>query len=204
MKRMLIVVALVLSMLAPAWPQTKPQASKTRDVLGLYEKFLAVEEKLDRLDKRFQQLEKDLKPFVESDSALNQLAGAAMMVGALKLWILEARELATEEDSLIARLVTASSSLMGDSGRHADEGVRLLREQHVYLKQGIERAERLIAQMTDLFRSIREDRLADLPELLDEREFAAQIKAIDELEQRRELVLARGKDAFLRFKATSK
>ena len=204
MKKMLAFLGLSLIAIVPLWPQTKPQPSKNREVLALYETFVIVDERLRQLEHHSQQLDKDLKPFLESDSALNQLTRAAMLVGALKAWIPEIRDLVAEEDSLITKLVTSSAGLTGDSGRHADEGIRLLREQHVYLKQSLDHMERLVEQMLELFRTIREDRLADLPELLDERQFAAELKAIEELDQKQELVLARAKDAFLRLKATLK
>ena len=204
MERGSAVLGVLLLVTVPVWPQTKPQASKGREVLNLYEKFLAIDERFNQMEKRSQQLEKDLKPFLESESALNQFTGAAMWVGALKVSIPEARDLAAEEDSIITKLVTSSTGLTGDAGRHADEGIRLLREQHVYVQQGLDRAVRLVEQMTGLFRSAREDRVADLPQLWDEEQFAAELKAIDELDQKQKLIVARAKDAFLRVKAATK
>ena len=162
MKRALVVLGLTILATLNVWPQTKTPASKTHEVLSLYEKFLGVDERVHRLEKESKELQKELNSFLESDSPLNQLTGAAMLVGALKAWIPQSKDLLTEEDSLITKLVTTSTGLTGDAGRYADEGVRLLREQQVYLKQGLDKAEKLAASMVDLLRSVREDRVADL------------------------------------------
>ncbi len=204
MKRVLTALGLLLLVVFSASPQTKSEASKQRQVLVLYEQFASVDRKLVQLEKRSNELEKELGSFLESDSALNRLSGVAMLVGAFKAWIPQTKDAIEEEDALITKLVTRSTGLTGEAGRYADEGVRLLREQHVYLQQGLGIAEQLAKDMTALLRSIREDRLADLPEILNEQEFNAQLKAIDELDQKQELARARAKDAFARLKASVK
>ncbi len=202
MKRAFLVLGLVFVVILPAWPQTQTQTSKTRQILRLYEKFLSVDSRVRQIEKESDELENDLRPFLESESWLNQMTGTAMVVGALKVWLIQLRKLEAEEDSLITQLVSSTVGMTGDAAQHADEGVRLLREQQVYLKQGIDRAERLTKEMTELFRSVREDRLGELEEAFSEEKFAAELKALDELDQKQELVLARAKDAFLRLRAT--
>ena len=204
MKRVLTIIGLLLFVALLAWSQPKPQVPKQRQVLALYEQFVSVDQKLQQLESRSDELEKELKPFLESDSALNQLSGFAMLVGAFKAWIPQIKDALEEEDSIISKLVTASTGLTGDAGRHSDEGVRLLREQHVYLRQQLSLEEQLAKDITDALRSIREDRLADLPDILNERQFDARLKQMAELEQKEELVRARAKDAFSRLKATLK
>ncbi len=204
MKRVLAALGLFLLVVFCASPQTKSEASKQRQVLVLYEQFASVDHKLVQLEKRSDELEKELGSFLESDSALNRLSGVAMLVGAFKAWIPQMKDALTEENLVITKLVTTSTGLTGDAGRYADEGVRLLREQHVYLQQGIGLAEQLAKDMTQALRSIREDRLADLSEILNEGEFSAQLKAIGDLDQKQELARARAKDAFARLKASVK
>ena len=204
MKRSLLAIVLVFLAVPPADPQTKSQASKANEVLRAYEKLISVHQRAQQLDSRSQELQKELKAFFESDSEVHRLIGFAMFVGALKAWVPEIKSLVTEEDSLITELVTASSGLTGDAARHADEGVRLLREQQVYSQQSATRASSLLDGMMELLRSIREESLADFSAQLERQELDSQLKIIDELDQKQELTFARAKDAFSRFKATMK
>ncbi len=204
MRRVTSLLVLSVFALIPAWSQTKSETSKQREVLTLYGKFVEVEQRLQQLEKRSTELQKDLDAFLESDSPLKQLAGVAMLVGALKAWSPEIRDAIAEEDSLITKLVTASAGVTGDAQRHADEGVRLLREQHVYLKQSLDLYDELVKDLTQALRVIGEERLADFPEILDEQHFKARLKTIEELDQKQELTRARAKDAFSRLKAIAK
>jgi hypothetical protein len=196
--------ALVVLMTMPAWPQAKPQTSKLHAVLDQYAEFLSVDQKLEQLQSRSDELDKEMGAFFESESALNRLSGLAMYVGALKAWIPEIKDYLAEEDSQITKLVTLSTGLGGDAGRYADEGVRLLRERHVYLRQQLDLLDGLAKDMVSTLRGIREDRISDLPELLNGEEFSAKLKTTEELERKEQLVLAQAKDAFSRLKAASK
>jgi hypothetical protein len=204
MKRSLLAIVLVFLAVPPAGAQTKSQAPKVDEVLRAYEKLISVHQRLQQLDSGSQELQKEFGAFLESDSTVHRLIGFAMFVGALKAWVPEIKSIVTEEDSLITELVTASSRLTGDPARNADEGVRLLREQQVYLQQNATRTSSLLDGMTDSLRSVREETLADFPAQLEQQQLDSQLRAIDELDQKQELTFARAKDAFSRFKATMK
>jgi len=204
MKVLVSFVGLCLLAALPAWSQNQPQTSKRRAVLELYDRVLALEEKFQKRETHSQELQKEIDTFLESDSALNHLAGVAMFVGALKAWIPDIKANLAEEDSLITNLVASSTGLAGDAKAYADEGVRLLREKHVYATQEFGLAQEITNDLTRLLRGIREDRLAELPELLDEQQFAQKLKAMDDLGRKEGLAFAQAKDAFTRLKAASK
>ncbi len=204
MNRMVAKFGLCMVVVLPLWSQTASQQSKRVQVLGTYEKFMEVDAKFQQLQSRSQELEKEFEVFLESESALNQFVGVALLVGALKAWLPEVKGYLAEEDTLITKLVTSSAGLTPGAGRYADEGVRLLRERHVYQKQGWELAESLAKDTLKLLRGIREDRLSDISALLDEEQFRANLKTIDELDRKADLALAQAKDAFARVKAASK
>ena len=200
-----LVVFELLILAAPAVTlAAKPQVSKSHEVLRLYEKIVSVHQKLEQLQSRSQQLQKDVDMFLGSESEVQRLIGLGMLLGALRAWVPEIKDSVAEEDFLITQLVKASTGPTGEAARHADEGVRLLREQQVYRQQSTTRAEALIDGMTETLRSVREESLANLPALLEQQQFDAQLKAIDDLDQKQELTFARAKDAFSRLKAASK
>ncbi len=204
MNRMVAKLGLCMLVVLPLWSQTASQQSKRLQVLGTYERFMEADRKVQQLQSRTQELKKEFDPFLESESALNRFAGAALLVGALRAWIPELKDYLAEEDALITKMVTSSAGLTGDAGRYADEGVRLLRERHVYQKQALEIAESLAKDSLKLLRGIREDRLSDLSDLLDEQDFGANLKTTDDLDRKADLTLAQAKDAFARVKAASK
>ncbi len=204
MNRMVAKLGLCMLVVLPLWSQTASQQSKRLQVLGTYERFMEADRKVQQLQSRTQELKKEFDPFLESESALNRFAGAALLVGALRAWIPELKDYLAEEDALITKMVTSSAGLTGDAGRYADEGVRLLRERHVYQKQALEIAESLAKDSLKLLRGIREDRLSDLSDLLDEQDFGANLKTMDDLDRKADLTLAQAKDAFARVKAASK
>lgn len=206
MRRLLIVFVFALLSLAgeTAFAQARPTSSKLREVLDLYEKFTSVDQRLEHYDKHVQQLEKDLGRFLESESPLNQLIGRAIQLGTWKISILETGEAIQEEDSIITELVRASTGLTGEAARHADEGIRLLREQHVYLQRELRLTEGSTNRLTEIFRSIKEDNLDKLEELLQNQRLDSDFKELSELDQKRELIFVQAKDAFTRLRAALK
>lgn len=202
MKRVAFLVTVCVLVAAPAWGQTKPQASKQREVLALYDRFLAVEQRLELLETRMKEVEKDVEPFLQSESPLTRVSGLAMYVGAVRFALPEIRDMVAEEDSLITKLVTASTGLTGERARHADEGVRQLREQHVYLQRGLRLGEQLVGALTGLLRSLGEGQLDEAGLQSELQRIAEIVKQMDELDEKQELVTAQAKDAFTRLKTT--